>query len=571
MSSKIQADPEHDRRYARLLELLNRLYSRPAAEHLARDLWQRAAQVSATPAAARNDCMLITYADSICSEETPPLQTLARFLRQPRLGLQQSFGRLHLLPFFPSSSDDGFAVVDYRMVDHHLGSWQDVADLAGDFDLMFDLVINHCSRENLWFADFISGREPGRRYFITLPEDSDVGSVARPRSTPLISSVHTYQGIRHVWNTFSDDQIDLDFSNPDVLREFADILFFYVSRGAQLIRLDAIGYLWKRLGTTCLNLPEVHGVVQVLRLLLEAAGTDVKLVTETNVPHDENIAYFGRGDEAHLIYQFSLAPLLLYSFAFQDSSYLTTWAARLAPPPAGAAYLNFIASHDGFGLRPLVGLVPEANVQRLVDLMHQRGGFVTLRDAGGGDSRPYEINISLMSAFGGEAGLAAYLAAHGLLISFQGTPALYIHSLLGTLNDLDLVEQTGRTRSINRSRWTLPALQAQLADPQSLHARVLAAVTDMLNKRAQQPALQAQAQQVVLPGAPGYFVMRRRGGGQTLLVICSLLPRVQQLSISPLGLHAGVYADRFAGVQRHVAQQLMLAPYEVLWLELPET
>ena len=489
----------------RAAQLLRRLYRQDVAAATLDRLWERLPAPADARASQRNDCMLITYADSVVTDDETPLTTLRDFLDTHVAGLM---GRVHILPFYPSSSDDGFAVIDYRMVDHHYGGWQEISALADRFDLMFDLVINHCSRENLWFADFVNGRDPGRHYFITLPEDSDVSEVVRPRSTPLISAIHTYGGIRHVWNTFSADQIDLDFSNPEVLCEFVDILFFYIERGATLIRLDAIGFLWKRLGSNCLNLPETHAVVKLLRLLTEQCYPDARLITETNVPHAENVSYFGNGDEAHQVYQFSLAPLLVYSFLFQDSRYLVRWAQNLAPPPAGTTFLNFIASHDGLGLRPLEGLVPEAEVARLVDLMHERGGFVTLREAGGAQ-KPYEINISLMSAFGGETGFDAYMAAHALLLSFQGTPALYIHSLLGTLNDLDLVEQTGRTRSINRKHWQLRELNSLLQQP-SLHRRVLHAMQQLLQRRNEQPALRSDAEQTVLASPSTLVLLRRR-------------------------------------------------------------
>lgn len=506
--------------------------------------------------------LLITYGDTIRNDHDVPLNVLHQFLTRH---IGADVGAVHLLPFYPSSSDDGFAVIDYRMVDHHLGGWEDVTRLAGDYELMFDLVINHCSRESLWFADFISGRDPGRHYFITLSEASDTAAVIRPRSTPLISAVHTYAGIRHVWNTFSDDQIDLDFSNPDVLDVFVDILFFYIRQGAGIIRLDAIAFLWKRLGTSCMSLPETHVVVKILRVLTAHAAPHVRLITETNVPHEENVSYFGTGDEAHMVYQFSLAPLLLYSFVFGDASYLTTWAARLSAPPPGTSYLNFIASHDGIGLRPLEGLIPEENVNRLVERMHDRGGFVTLRDAGD-RQRPYEINIALFSAF--DESLPAYLAAHTLLLSFQGMPALYIHSLLATTNDLDLVEQTGRTRSINRGHWQLDALQATLADPASPQAQMLAHCRRIIACREAQPALSSSAEQAVSPGPPGVFLLRRSCPEQSLVVAASVLDSPQEVPIPGTGLPTGRFEDRLTGEDVEVDETLTLAPYQVLWLDV---
>ena len=548
------------------LHLLRSLYENGVAQATLDRIWLRLPNQSIQSAAPRNHCMIISYADTITAEGEAPLATLRRFLH---VNVGQAFGRLHLLPFYPSSSDDGFAVIDYRMVDHHVGGWQDIEGLAQDYDLMFDLVINHCSRESLWFADFINGREPGRRYFITLQEESDVSQVARPRSSPLISAVHTYGGIRHVWNTFSEDQIDLDFSNPQVLLEFIDILMLYIERGAKLIRLDAIAFLWKRLGTNCMSLPETHAVVKLLRLLVDEVCPHVRLITETNVPHDENVSYFGDGDEAHVVYQFSLAPLLLYSFVFGDGTYLTNWALRLTEPPDGTEFLNFIASHDGIGLRPLEGLMPPDGITRLVDEMHARGGFVTLRDAGDNKQRPYEINISLMSAFGGMQGIDAYLAAHAVLLSFRGMPALYIHSLLGTLNDIELVEQTGRTRSINRSRWQHHELQDALKDPQSLNSRVFHTLLGMINRRNVQPALQPHAAQEIIPTLSGVFAMRRLGREQVLLIVSSLVDQPQAIALKEFGLKPGRYVDQLSQETITLADELHLAPYQVLWLELP--
>ena len=548
----------------RATELLNELYDPGTAELTVDRIWQRLPQRTPAAQPERNDCMLITYADSVQNPGDVPVHTLDDFLTKH---LADVIGRVHLLPFFPSSSDDGFAVIDYRMVDHHVGGWPDIEHLARSYDLMFDLVINHCSRESLWFADFVGGRKPGRDYFITLPEESDVSAVARPRSTPLISPVHTYAGIRHVWNTFSDDQIDLDFTNPAVLLEIIDILFFYIKRGARLIRLDAIGYLWKRLGTSCLNLPETHVVVKLLRVLIDEVDPAVRIITETNVPHDENIAYFGYGDEAHLVYQFSLPPLLLYSFVFGTTEYLQQWARELSAPPEGATYLNFFASHDGIGLRPLEGLVPDEQVAELVERMHARGGFVTLREVWHVGQRPYEINISLMSAFGGAEGLPAYLAAHALMLSFQGSPALYIHSFLGTLNDLDLVEQTGRTRSINRRKYQIDDLEAELADHESLCNQTLTQMSAMVKQRNAQPALQAAAEQQVLPTPDTLFAMRRSCSEQELLVLCNVSNRYERITLEALGLTAGTYTDQLSGTTKALQDEISLYPYETLWLE----
>ena len=534
----------------------------------------------------KNSALLITYADSVQSQSDDPLQALGKFL-EAHVG--DSIKRVHLLPFFPSSSDDGFAVIDYRRVDHRVGDWNGVTKLAKTYHLMFDLVINHCSREHLWFADFVSGRTPGKDYFITLPGNSDTSEVTRPRSSSLISDVPTYAGIRHVWTTFSADQVDLDFSNPDVLVEMIEILFFYIDRGARLIRLDAVAFLWKRLGTSCMSLQETHVVVKLLRLLVGQLDQEVLLITETNVPHEENASYYGNGDEAQGIYQFSLAPLLLYSYAFGNAGPLTDWAAQLAPLPEGCTALNFMASHDGIGLRPLEGLVDDTEVDALVEKMKTRGGFASMRDIGDGTQRPYEINISLFSAFGGKTeDLPAYLGAHALLMAFQGTPTLYIHSLLASQNDLDKVAETGRTRSINRGTLQLEALNEELAEPTSDRAVALSFLVAALRKHSRQPAFAIGASQQILNISAQVVALKRTSASQTILAVASVIPAQQTITVNALGIGEGLFfkaansgnggdgndavdvVDVLDGQSHTLRHELSLKGYQTLWLDISD-
>ncbi|MEC7379121.1 MAG: alpha-amylase family glycosyl hydrolase, partial [Pseudomonadota bacterium] len=407
-----------------LVQNLTVLYGEGGASYLAKrmmaiamgELMARPEEHADPKPLSAADRMLICYGDSVRDEPGMPLSALRQFATQY---LQNSISTIHILPFFPSSSDDGFAVIDYQTVRRDLGDWSDINALSADFDLMFDLVINHCSRENLWFADFVGGREPGCDYFHEMPSMVGLESVVRPRNSPLLTHVHTYQGIKRVWTTFSDDQIDLNFANPEVLCEFVHILFSYIAQGARFIRLDAIAFLWKELSTSSINLEQTHCVVRVLRALIDEMQTRTLLLTETNLPHNENVSYFGSRDEAHLVYQFSLAPLILYSYLFNDGQYLGQWAEQLEPPPAGCSFVNFIASHDGIGLRPLEGLVPASDIQRLTDAAHERGGFAAMRSADDGTETVYELNIALFSAFGGTAkNIPAYLGAHQLMLAF---------------------------------------------------------------------------------------------------------------------------------------------------------
>jgi len=431
-----------------------------------------------------DEVMLITYGDSFAADDGPHLGALSQFFDDH---LHDVFSSVHVLPFSPSSSDGGFAVIDYRRVDPAVGSWADVASLATRARLMFDLVCNHGSTQSEWFADFVANRAPGNDYFVTTDANADVSQVTRPRTHPLLRPTETAAGLRHVWATFSHDQVDFDYSNPDVLVEFCSILGFYVANGASRIRLDAIAYLWKELGTSCIHLPQTHEVVKLMRTLVEAVDPDVLIITETNVPHAENVSYFGDGDEAHVVYNFTLAPLIVSGLIAGSGTALTQWLARLAPPPPGCSFLNFIASHDGIGLRPLEGIVGQDELQTLVDAATEAGGAVSTYATPEGD-RPYELNVSLADLLAEADGTSAprFVLAHALLLSLQGIPAIYVHSLLATAGDMETVARTGHRRDINRPKLSVAAASAQVAA--GWRASVFDSLRHLIRVRRTQPA-----------------------------------------------------------------------------------
>ena len=559
-----------------LIQNLTALYGEGGASYLATRLMSIAmGELMSTPANTQhkpnllsaNDRMLICYGDSIRDEPASPLSALQRFATTH---LSQSISTIHVLPFFPSSSDDGFAVVDYQAVRPDLGDWSDINALSENFDLMFDLVINHCSRENLWFADFIGGREPGRDYFHEMSSMIGLEDVVRPRNSPLLTDVHTYQGVKRVWTTFSDDQIDLNFANPDVLCEFVHVLFSYIAQGARFIRLDAIAFLWKELGTSSINLEQTHSVVRVLRALIDEMQTQTFLLTETNIPHAENISYFGAQDEAHLVYQFSLAPLLLYSYLFNDGQYLGLWARQLSPPAQGCSFINFIASHDGIGLRPLEGLVPESDIQNLTDKVHERGGYAAMRSGKDGKDTVYELNIALFSAFGGTVNdIPAYVAAHQLMMAFQGIPALYINALVGGLNDLQGVESTGRTRSINRGSWNLEPLLTTLNSDANDQSIIFKELCRNLQLRGAQSAFAPSAQQQVLAYTSSHLWLKREAEDQRIFVVASFSDAKSEISVPDEDTATGHALDVLTDETVDLSQAITLAPYQVRWLSIP--
>lgn len=465
---------------------------------------------------SERSAFLITYADmlSVRDASRTPLECLRLFLEKELKGVLDT---VHILPFFPWTSDDGFSVVDYRQVEPSYGTWDDVEALSGEFNLMFDLVLNHCSSKSEWFQNFIGGTDPGSRFFHAYqsPDEVDTRIVVRPRPWPLLTEVSTVNGIRWVWTTFSEDQVDLNFAEPEVLMEFLDILLSYVARGAGVIRLDAVAFLWKISGTTCQHLPQTHAVVKLMRALLDVVAPEAILLTETNVPHAENVSYFGEGDEAHMVYQFSLPPLILHALLKENARFLTRWASQLESPPPGGTFLNFTASHDGIGVRPLQGLVPDEEILWLAEHARQIGGAVNTKTNEDGTESPYELNVTYFSILQDPAdenlSVTRFLCSQAIAMSMQGIPALYFNSLCGARNWIEGREQTGQNRTVNRQKWDVDDFEASLGEVGTIEHRVFSGLRQLLNVRREQAAFHPESGQEVQPFGESFFAVRRTG------------------------------------------------------------
>ncbi|MBX2863563.1 MAG: alpha-glucosidase C-terminal domain-containing protein [Leptolyngbyaceae cyanobacterium MAG.088] len=518
--------------------------------------------------------LLITYGDSICSDDVSPLQTLHQFLNTR---LADTVTGVHILPFFPYSSDDGFAVIDFLDVNPTLGNWADIEAIGRNFNLMFDLVANHVSSQSDWFEQFKQDQLPGRNYFISLPQDTPTAEVVRPRSSPLLSPVDTTQGTQYVWTTFSADQVDLDYSNPDVFLEFINIMLAYARHGARYIRLDAVGFLWKSLNTCCIHLPETHKLIQTFREILQMVDPGIALITETNVPNRENLSYFGDRNEAHMIYNFSLPPLLLNALMQGRADHLKTWMMSMPPAPIGCAYFNFTASHDGIGMRPTEGLLAEDESQTLLDTMRSFGAQISMRSKPVGSESPYEINISLFDACQGTAQgadqwqIERFICSQTVMMSLEGIPAFYIHSLLATPNDIEGMEATGHNRSINRYCWEKKRLDALLNDPESPQSIVLAELSRLIQIRRQQKAFHPNATQYTLhPENPAIFAFWRQSlaRDQSIFSIHNLSNQSHILHLSEFNLvNTDTWMDLISGERfedLHGAYELK--PYQSVWL-----
>ena len=523
---------------------------------------------------SQRDVALITYGDSIVDGGSKPLKVLRDFCEK---WLGNCVTWVHILPFFPWTSDDGFSVLDYSSVNQALGDWNDINDIATDYRLMADLVLNHCSSRSAWFDNFKQGIDPGRGYFFTKGSSFDVSRVVRPRTSDLTMPVVTWEGEQQVWCTFSHDQVDFDFSNPDVLLEFTRIIRLYLDRGVRIFRLDAVAFTWKRSGTTCINLPEAHDLVRLLRSLIEWVQPDAIIITETNVPNIENLAYFGQRDEAHCIYNFALPPLLIHTLVEADSSRITRWLMSMPPAILGTTYFNFLASHDGIGLRPVEGLLSEGELDSMIDRLQENGALLSWREHADGTRTVYEVNVSLFDAFKhiGEAvdrTLDRMILAHAILLGLEGVPAIYLHSFLATNNDLSRVENTGHNRAINRHQWVLGELTGLLNDAKSQHARCLQAIKQLIDTRQGQPAFHPNATQFTLNCGRSIFGFWRQSPDRAQSIFClyNVTPTSTTIAAASLNLvGSDSWRDLISGETVDLFSEnptIELAPYQAVWL-----
>ncbi len=548
---------------------------------------------------AEHDSILITYGDQVQATNEKPLPTLRSFCEKYLDGVVSG---IHILPFFPWSSDDGFSVTDYRKVDSVLGDWNDMSSLQNHFRLMFDGVINHISSQSEWFQGFLRDDAHYRDYFITVEGEPDLSRVVRPRALPLLTGFQTSSGEKRVWTTFSKDQIDLNYKNPEVMLEMLDVLLMYVERGADFIRLDAIAYLWKEIGTSCIHLPQTHRFIRLLRAVLDEVAPYVQLITETNVPHTDNISYFGDGtDEAQLVYNFALPPLTLHTFHTGDARVLSEWAKTLTLPSDKTTFFNFLASHDGIGLNPARGILSDADIDALIQKTLAHGGLISYKQNADGTQSPYEMNINYFDALSSpqlltspssatETAVGAplgakhetldlqvdrFIASQAIMLSLVGVPGIYFHSLFGSHGWPDGVKQTGRNRTINRQKLQLDELQNELEDENSLRAKVFTKYRQLLKARSSSPAFDPHGEQRVVDLKNSIFSVIRVSPDHAQRVLC-----LQNVSGDPeavsvnfedvLGIdpQIGWIADLICGKRFKIRRKspIRLRPYESLWL-----
>ena len=513
----------------------------------------------------QKDIVLITYGDQVQKDGQSHLKTFYEFYNDRLSGFVNS---VHFLPFFPYSSDDGFSVIDFKKIDPDLGDWNDVNLIHNECRLMFDAVVNHISSQSDWFKEYLQGKPEYANYFHNIPADTDLTQVVRPRMHPLLTPFDRNGEQVNIWTTFSEDQIDLNFSDPELFLEMVDVLLFYLSQGASLLRLDAIAFLWKEIGTDCLHHEKTHLYVKLFKDILTEVKKDTLIITETNVPHNENISYFGNGsDEADLVYNFSLPPLLAHAILKGDTSILTNWAQTLSLPSKEVCFFNFTASHDGIGVRPATGILPDEDITFLAETAIKNGGAVSYKTNSDGSKSPYELNCNYLELITNstepiELRKNKFICSQSVLITMPGVPGIYFHSLVGSLNSHTEVEKTGRARSINREKLQIGNLNKDLEDQNSLGNAVFNEYQSMLEKRILEPAFDPYGEFEVINCGDKLFCILRKAKNSNESIFA-----IHNLSNEKLTLDNALFNDFNYDILSNQTITPSIEPYSFYWLK----
>ena len=520
------------------------------------------------------DIVLITYGDSIKEANTKPLKTLSKFIDKYLTG---GINIVHILPFYPYSSDDGFSVIDYKKVNPALGDWKDIEDIQQKIDLMLDLIANHISSKSLWFKEYLKGNPEYDNYFISVDKDTDMSSVTRARPHPLLTKFKRKGEEIYLWTTFSSDQIDLNYANEKVLTEMIDVILFYASKKARIIRLDAIGHTWKKLGTNCINLKEIHDIIQLIRTVLNEIYPDVLLITETNVPHRENIGYFGNGyNEAQLIYQFALPLLVLHTFYTGDASHLLEWASKIQGISDQTTFFNVLATHDGLGVVPVTNILTDQEITDIANDVREKGGYVSYKIVKDGTEKPYEVNITYYSAItdpknSDELNIKKFIASQAIILSLIGIPGIYIHSIFGTKNYLKGVEKTGQKRTINREKLPYNKLKEDLANSDSREHKIFTEFMRLIHKRKSEKAFHPNGKQEVLFLKRELFSLLRTSpdGKERIIALHNITDNIQELCLikNQYNLNKKQYYDIISEKIINIGK-IILEPYQMMWLKV---
>ena len=518
--------------------------------------------------------VLITYADSVQKNGEPTLVTLNNLLTNK---LNELSNVIHILPFLNSTSDGGFAVSSHKLIDRKFGDWKDLKRLSKNYILMADLVLNHVSSSHPWVQQFIKSQEPGLSNIFAPSQHQDWKNVVRPRSSSLFSKINTNNGYKYVWTTFGPDQVDLNWQNPKMILEFINLLILYINSGIKWLRLDAVGFIWKEPGTTCLHLPKAHLIVKGLRVILANLSSEGVLITETNVPQKENLSYLETEDEAHMAYNFPLPPLLLEAVMTSKADLLNCWINDWPELPLNTTLFNFTASHDGIGLRALEGLMHENRIKELLVNCEKRGGLVSHRRLSNGHDKPYELNISWWSAMEDSSRdskrfqYQRFILTQLIVMALKGVPAFYLPAILASENDIKTFSKTGQRRDLNREKFNIDNLSLILKNNDSDASRNIKFLSRAMKIRSSLKAFHPSSNMKSLSRNRSDLIVIRRGEGlDSIWAIHNITDNKLSYLIDDNevldSLNKNTNFKDYLSDEKYSNLNIVLEPFQVLWI-----
>lgn len=408
----------------------------------------------------KNKAMLITYADSLGNN----LNELERVMEKY---FHEAIGGIHLLPFFPSTGDRGFAPKDYTVVDTAFGAWEDVERLGEKYYLMFDFMINHISRESNFFQDFKEkhNKSEYKDMFIRVnqffpenrPTDKDIELIYKRKNKAPFQEVHFADGSKEdVWNTFGEEQIDLDVTKAVTKTFIRQTIKDMASHGCSLIRLDAFAYAIKKLDTNDFFVePDIWELLDDVRK--EAQKYQIELLPEI---HEHYSIQMKIADHDYFIYDFALPMVMLHALYSGTTERLAAWLKQ-----SPMKQFTTLDTHDGIGVVDAKDLLTDDELDYTSEKLYEVGANVKkiYSSASYNNLDIYQINSTYYSALGEKDD--SYLLARVLQIFAPGIPQIYYVGLLAGKNDIDLLEKTKEGRNINRHYYKVEEIAEEVQRP----------------------------------------------------------------------------------------------------------
>lgn len=407
-----------------------------------------------------NRVQLITYPDSLGQNLAELHYVLKRYFKD-------TIGGIHLLPFFPSSADRGFAPITYDRVDPAFGTWRDIEKIGQDFDLMIDFMVNHISRQSIFFQNYLENgkQSPYADMFLSFDKlspdgnisDEDLAKIYTRKPRPPYSVIERIDGTKEkIWSTFDYEQIDLDWQSPVTRKIMRNFLFRLARENIKMIRMDAFAYTTIKIGTRSFFLePDVWELLEWLDACV--APFDVEILPEVHENHTYQLKLSNKG---YWTYDFALPMLVLHTLYHHNNKRLLDWL-KICP----RKQITTLDTHDGIGIVDVQELMTQEEIDRTIEGLYDKGSRAKriYNTEAYNNLDLYQMNCTYYSAL--DCNDDSYICGRILQFFTPGIPQVYYVGLLAGENDIELVEKTKSGRAVNRHNYTLEEIAVEAEKP----------------------------------------------------------------------------------------------------------